>query len=181
MPGMGIFFVHYFPFCFLLFFSFFFLTSILPGGYSNCFISFISASIIHSCLKQHANLWGLFANTIVFFFLFFRNWLCKLTVHQLLKSPLLCTGFLHFDMLSLVGKKKNWNKVAINRTENVLVCCFLVIFSVWRCTFMVNEQITMTEIFPYLCPCYSLVLCRYSFACLVKLSWEISSRPHCHG
>lgn len=50
-------------------------------------------------------------------------------------------------------------------------------FSVWRCTFMVNKRITMTEIFPYLCPCHSLVLCRYSFACLVKLSWEISSRP----
>ena len=175
MPGMGIFFGSLFSCSFPFFFLFFFNQHLVRRVFKT--------SIIQSCLKQHANLWGHFANNMVFFFffLFFRNWLCKLTVHQLLKSPLLCTGFLHFDMLSLVGKKRNWNKVAINRTENVLVCCFLVMFSVWRCTFMVNKRITMTEIFPYLCPCHSLVLCRYSFACLVKLSWEISSRPHCYG
>ena len=179
MPGMGIFFGSLFSCSFPFFF---FFNQHLVRRVFKTVSSLLSQLPSYKAVLNNMQTFGVtLLITWFFFFLFFRNWLCKLTVHQLLKSPLLCTGFLHFDMFSLVGKKRNWNKVAINRTENVLVCCFLVMFSVWRCTFMVNKRITMTEIFPYLCPCHSLVLCRYSFTCLVKLSWEISSRPHCHG
>ena len=141
MPGMGIFF-WFIIFLFVSFFFFFFFNQHLVRRVFKTVSSLLSQLPSYKAVLNNMQTFGVtllitwFFFFFFLFFLFFRNWLCKLTVHQLLKSPLLCTGFLHFDMLSLVGKKRNWNKVAINRTENVLVCCFLVMLSVWRCTFM---------------------------------------------